>query len=113
MGVGERFCDFEQNLIKIWIFLKYRSLGEGEEEKLLREEIWNSLENDSWHLHLKFPWNFDKINSLISELNKRSGKDIIKILSDYKAERVENGGCYGLVNKNGQVVLTCELPPYN
>ncbi len=112
MGVGERFYECEQDLIKIWIFLGHYTFGEEKQERLLREEIWNSLENDRWHLYLKFPLDLKKINFLISKLNKKSGKNIINILSDYTAERVENGGSYGLVDKAGNLKITCSLPHY-
>ena len=91
--------EFEQNLMKMWIFLNHYSFGKNSlnEEKALMVEIKNSFKSDGYESYLKPSLEINKITSLISELNKKLSKEQKKIFEELKncsIERVENGGSH-------------------
>ena len=113
MSGGDRFATFEQNLLKIYVLLNYRTFGAKQEEVNLLNKIRDNFESDGWKMHLSlFPKHPDieGINKAILDVNEKANVNLISIVSDLDIELEEGGGGYSLNFESGRRMVYPTMP---
>ena len=104
MGIGERLQEFEERLLKVWVLLNCETFGYKKEETELLNQIKQSFNSDGWDMHFKDLSLRSELSEAISEFNQKAKIDILKVVSEFKIEREENGGAYVLIHNDGRMV---------
>ncbi len=87
MGANE----FEENLIKIFILLKFRDFNNDKATKRLSNKIKSQLKyKNTGELYLIYPLDFNSINLEIKNFNKETKMDIFSIVSKSKLVKKES-----------------------